>query len=97
MKDKVPTRYLFNAEVANSMIADGCVINGKVENSILFRGVVVEEGAVIKDSIVMQNSVISANVRIGACIIDKDCIIRKDKELVGQPNFPIVVGKHRTI
>lgn len=95
--DRVPTKYLGKASVKNSMIADGCVINGKVENSILFRGVVVEEGAVIKDSIVMQNSVISANVRIGACIIDKDCIIRKDKELVGQPNFPIVVGKHRTI
>ncbi len=97
VKNKVPTRYLFNAEVSRSMIADGCVIDGKVENCILFRGVKVAKGAYLKDCIVMQDSVISENVRLSCCIIDKDCVILNNRELVGQPNFPIVVGKRRTI
>ena len=97
VKDKAPTKYLMNAQVCNSMIADGCVIDGKVENCILFRGVTVQKGADIKNCIIMQNSVISQNVRLGSCIIDKDCVILAGRELVGQPDFPIVVGKRRTI
>ena len=97
VKDKAPTKYLMNAEVSSSMIADGCTIDGKVENCILFRGVTVEKGANIKNSIIMQNSVISQNVRLSSCIIDKDCVILPRRELVGQPDFPIVVGKRRTI
>lgn len=97
IKDKAPTKYLMNAEVSDSMIADGCVIDGKVENCILFRGVTVEKGADIKNCIIMQNSVVSQNVRLASCIIDKDCVILQGRELVGQPDFPIVVGKRRTI
>lgn len=97
VKDKIPTRYLFGADVSSSMIADGCVIDGKVSNSILSRGVKIEKGAVVEDCIVMQNSVISANVHLRCCIIDKDCVILSNRELVGQPDFPIVVGKRRTI
>lgn len=97
VKDKVPTRYLFNAEVSNSIIADGCVIDGKVENCILSRGVKIAKGATVKNSIIMQDSVISENVRLSCCIIDKDCVILNNRELVGQADFPIVVGKRRTI
>lgn len=97
VKDKVPTRYLFDANVSNSMIADGCVIDGKVENCILFRGVKVAKGANLKNCIIMQDSVISENVRLSCCIVDKDCVILGGRELVGQPDFPIVVGKRRTI
>ena len=97
VKDKAPTKYMMHAEVMSSMIADGCVIDGKVTNSILFRGVTVEKGADIKNCIIMQNSVVSKNVRLSSCIIDKDCVILQGRELVGQPDFPIVVGKRRTI
>lgn len=97
IKDKVPTRYLTNAVVKNSMIADGCVIDGTVENCILFRGVTVEKGASLKNCIIMQDTVISANARLSCAILDKNCVICKGKELVGQPEFPIVVGKRRTI
>lgn len=97
VKDKVPTRYLFNADVSCSMIADGCIIDGKVKNCVLSRGVHVAKGAVVEDCIVMQNTVISENVHLRCCIIDKDCVILNNRELVGQPDFPIVVGKNRTI
>lgn len=96
-KDKVPTRYLSNAEVKSSIIADGCIIDGIVENSILFRGVTVEKGAVIKNSIIMQDCVVSESAMLDSVIMDKNCVIRKGKMLVGQPDFPIVVGKRRTI
>lgn len=97
IKDKVPARYLQNASVKNSMVADGCVIDGSVENCILFRGVTVERGAVLKNCIVMQDTVISRNARLSCTILDKNCVIGNGKELVGQPEFPIVVGKRRTI
>lgn len=97
IKDKVPARYLNNASVKNSMIADGCIIDGTVENCILFRGVTVEKGANLKNCIIMQDTVISADARLSCAILDKNCVICKGKELVGQPEFPIVVGKRRTI
>ncbi len=96
-KDRVPTRYLANAEVKCSLVADGCVIDGVVENSIISRGVSVEKGAVVKNSIIMPDCTISANATLSAVILDKNCNIRQGKTLVGQPDFPIVVGKHRTI
>ena len=96
-KDRVPTRYLSDAVVRSSIIADGCVINGTVENSIIFRGVRVNKGAVVKNCIVMQDGIISADATLGCCILDKNCVIREGKTLIGQPDFPLVVGKHRTI
>ena len=54
VKDEVPARYGHNSKVKNSFIADGCVIEGTVENSILFRGVRIAEGAVVRNSIIMQ-------------------------------------------
>ena len=54
VKDSVPTKYKEGACVKNSIIADGCVIDGTVENSVLFRSVKVGKGAVIKNSIVME-------------------------------------------
>lgn len=97
VKDRVPTHYMFNAEVSDSMIADGCIIDGKVQNSILFRGVRIAKGADVRNCIIMQDTVISENVRLSCCIIDKDCVILGGRELVGQPDFPVVVGKRRTI
>ena len=93
VKDQVPTHYGENACVSDSLIADGCVIEGTVLNSIIFRGVHVAKGAVIKDSIVMQNSVIEENCDIENVIIDKECTLRESKRLVGQPNYPVILPK----
>ena len=93
VKDQVPTIYGEKAHVKNSMVADGCIINGTVENSIIFRGVQIEEGAVVKNSIIMQNSLLQTGVDLNHTVIDKSVIIRKNKVLVGQENYPVVVGK----
>lgn len=92
-KDSTPTKYLANSNVTNSFVADGCIIDGTVENSIIFRGVRVKKGCVIKNSIILQQSDIGENVKLKNVILDKKTMIRDDKELVGTEDFPIVVGK----
>ncbi len=93
VKDQVPTEYGHSASVSDSLVADGCVIEGIVENSIIFRGVHIAKGAVVKNSIIMQNSVIEENCDIENVIIDKECTLRNSKRLVGQPNYPVILPK----
>ena len=93
VKDQVPTQYGAEAKVSDSLVADGCVIEGHIENSIISRGVHIGKGAVIKNSIVMQNSVIEENCDIENVIIDKECTLRASKRLVGQPNYPVILPK----
>ena len=96
-KDRVPTRYLSHASMKNSIVADGCVIDGTVENSIIFRGVTISKDAEVKNCIIMQDGVISPKATLNCCILDKNCVIRERKTLIGQTDFPLVVNKHRTI
>lgn len=97
VKDSVPTIYEENAVVKNSLIADGCQIDGTVENSILFRGVVVSKGAVIKNSIVMENSSIGNNSMLIYAITDKNVTIRENKNISGYATYPIVIVKDKTV
>ena len=93
VRNSVPTRYLPSARVSNSLIADGCVIEGTVENSILFRGVHVGKGTVVRNSILMQDTFTGENVRLGCVITDKDVVIRNDRELCGHETLPFYIGK----
>jgi glucose-1-phosphate adenylyltransferase len=97
VRDDNPTRYVKGCEVKNTMAADGCVIEGKVENCILFKGVKVGKGAELKNCIIMQDTVIGEGVELEYVITDKDVTITKDVELEGVANFPIYVGKGKTI
>ncbi|MEG1608529.1 MAG: glucose-1-phosphate adenylyltransferase subunit GlgD [Clostridia bacterium] len=97
VKDSVPTKYGDKAVVKNSLIADGCEINGTVENSILFRGVVVEEGSEISNSIVMENGVIMKDAKLGYTITDKDVTITNGKIISGYETYPLVIVKNKTI
>ncbi len=97
VKDEVPAKYGINAKAENSLVADGCVINGHVENSILFRGVKIGEGAVVKNSVIMQDAEIQEKVILENVILDKDVIIRKGKHLVGQECYPVVIRKNAVI
>ncbi|MDR4191091.1 glucose-1-phosphate adenylyltransferase, partial [Bacillus pseudomycoides] len=72
VKDEPPTRYAKKAVVKNSMVANGCVIEGHVENSIIFRGVKIGKGTVVKNSIVMQKGVILENSVLENVVLDKD-------------------------
>ncbi len=97
VKDQVPTRYGENAGVSESLIADGCTIDGTVENSIIFRGVNIGKGTVVRNSIIMQNTVINENCDLENVVIDKECTLRPLKRLIGQPNYPIILPKRTMI
>jgi glucose-1-phosphate adenylyltransferase len=97
VRNSAPTRYTENAKVTNSIIADGCVIDGVVENSILFRGAYVAEGAVVKNSIIMQDSYISQNSKVNCAILDKQVVIKPGRELSGADSYPIYIGKNITV
>lgn len=93
VRDEVPAAYGIGAKVSNSLIADGCRIDGEVENSILFRGVTVAKGAKIKNSIVMQGSFVGENSTLECVIIDKSAVLKPNKMLCGASNYPVYIGK----
>lgn len=97
VKDSVPTKYKEGANVHNSIIADGCEINGTVENSILFRSVKVGKGAVIRNSIIMENGIVMENAHLDYTITDKNCIIQSGRRLSGYESYPMVVVKSKVI
>lgn len=97
LRDEMPSRYLEGAQVGNSLIADGCVIEGTVENSILFRGVKVKKGAVVRDSIIMQDGLVQSGAQLQHCILDKQATIRKGTRLLGPRGYPIVIAKNLTV
>ncbi len=97
IRDDNPTRYINGAKASNVMVADGCVIEGEIENSILFRGVKVAKGAKVKNCILMQDTVIEAGVNIEYLITDKSVTITAGKEMKGTDTFPFYIAKHHTV
>ena len=97
VKDEVPARYEAGAKVTNTLVADGCIIEGTVENSILFRGVRVGKGAVVKDCILMQGVEVQDGAQLSYVISDKDAFIKRDRRIVGQESYPIVIEKNAVI
>ncbi|MCM3118680.1 sugar phosphate nucleotidyltransferase [Neobacillus sp. MER 74] len=93
VKDEPPTQYKNAAKVTNSMIANGCIIQGEIDNSILFRSVKVGKGAVIRNSIIMQKCQIGENCILDSVILDKDVKIDNGVQLVGTREKPYLVEK----
>ncbi|MCI9180648.1 MAG: glucose-1-phosphate adenylyltransferase subunit GlgD [Lachnospiraceae bacterium] len=97
IRDDNPTRYIEGAKVKNIMAADGCVIEGEVENSILFRGVKVAKGAKVKNCVLMQDTVVEAGANVEYVISDKNVTITEGKELKGSDTFPVFVAKRQKV
>lgn len=93
VKDEAPAKYQCDAHVTSCLVANGSVIAGKVENSILFRGVKIHKEARVMNSIIMQKGEIGPGVVLENVICDKDVRITAGKKLKGEPNHPIVLEK----
>jgi len=93
VRNSAPTKYTENARVKNSYVADGCVVDGVVENSIIFRGVKVGRGSVIRNSIVLQDTVIGEGVTMNCVITDKNVIINNGRSLSGHETLPFFIAK----
>ena len=97
VKDEFAAKYGENASVHNVMMADGCVIDGTVENSIVFRGVTVEAGAVVRNSILMQGVTVRAGAMLDHVILDKNVVINAGRQLTGYEGIPLVFRKNLTV
>lgn len=93
VRDSAPARFAPTAKVGNSLIADGCDIEGEVHNSILFRGVKVAKGAVITDSIIFQDTEVGEGTRLNCVIADKQVRILRDRMLSGHATHPYFIAK----
>ena len=97
IRDDNPTRYINGSNVKNIMAADGCVIEGDVENSVLFRGVKVGKGAKVRNCVLMQDTVVEAGADIEYVISDKNVTITEGKQVKGTDTFPVFIAKHQTV
>lgn len=93
VRDEVPAKYGPDAAVSHSFVADGCTVEGSVEDSILFRGVHIGKGSHVSHSIVMQGTRIGENVRLNYLIVDKDAYISDSRVLMGYDSYPLFIGK----
>ena len=96
-RDDVPAIYREGAQVRNSLVADGCIVEGSVENCVLFRGVHIGRGACLKNCIVMQDSEIGEYAELENAILDKVVTVRRGERLIAPKQYPIVVGKAVTV
>lgn len=97
VRDEVPAKYGLDASATGSMVADGSIIEGTMENSIIFRGVHIGKGAVVKNSILMQDTVVSENVVLDHVITDKNVVVRGGRTLVGYETYPLVIAKNSIV
>lgn len=97
IRDDNPTRYTNGAKVKNIMAADGCVIEGDVENSVLFRGVKVGKGAKVRNCVLMQDTVVEAGADVEYVISDKNVVITEGKQVKGTDTFPVFISKHQIV
>ena len=97
IRDDNPTRYINGAKAKNVMVADGCVIEGEVENSVLFRGVKIKKGAKVKNCVLMQDTVIEDNASVEYVITDKNVTISEGKSLTGNDTFQVYVAKGQVV
>ncbi len=97
IRNSAPAKYSDSAKVSNSLIADGCVIDGTVENSILFRGVKIGKGTTVKNSILFQDTVTGENVFLNCVVTDKNVVIRDGRILSGHDSLPFFIDKGKMI
>ena len=97
IRDDNPTRYINGCKTKNNLVADGCVIEGDVENCVLFRGVKIAKGAKIRNSVLMQDTVVKAGARLDYVVTDKNVTIEVGQELKGPDTQPFYVAKGHTV
>lgn len=90
VEDLPPAKYNFGADVKNSLISSGCIINGKIENSVLFKKVYMGNNSVVKNCIIMKNAYIGDNAYIENCIVESGSTIKANARFVGENGIEIV-------
>ena len=93
VRDRVPSYYGEYAEIDNCIVADGCMLEGNVSNSVLFRQVTVKKDTKIEDCLIMNDTVVGENCELKYVILDKDVVVRPGTKLIGTPTTPIIIKR----
>ena len=93
VRNSPPSKYTDTAKASNSLIADGCVIEGEVHDSILFRGVKVGKGTVVRNCILLQDTYIGENCNLNCVVSDKNVVIKDGRNLSGHETMPFFIEK----
>ena len=86
--DSCPTHYYKTAQIRNSVVSNGCQVEGTIENSILGRGCIIHKDAVIKNSVILSGAEIGEGVHVENQVVDKMVKILHVKEVVSDPALP---------
>lgn len=97
VRDEVSAKYGLYSKVKNSLVADGCIIDGEIDNCILFRGVNVKKGARLSNCIIMQNTTVESNASLSYVIADRRCYIKEGRILSGFETYPVVIGSDSVV
>ena len=89
--DLPPAKYNYGANVRNSLVSSGCIVNGTIENSVLFKKIYVGNNSVIKNSIILSNAYIGDNAYIENCIVESGSTIKANSRYVGDTGTKIVI------
>ena len=95
--DSCPTQYFESASVTNSVVSNGCLIEGTVENSVIGRGCVIKEGAVVKNSVILPDSVVGKDVYVENQVVDKHAKLIHVKEIISDPDRPGYIKRNDTL
>lgn len=93
VNDSAPAKFADTAVVKNSLVSDGCIIEGTVENCVLFRGVKIGKGAVVKNCILMTDNIVGENCNLAYVVSDKNSVIRDNRVLAGCEIQPYFINK----
>ena len=97
VRDRVPTYYGESCDIENCLVADGCILEGEVENSVLFREVTIGKDAEVEDCVIMNNAVIGEGAELKYAILDKDVTVTPGAKLIGTKHSPIIVKRGETV
>ena len=97
VRNSPPTLFGPDSKIESSLFADGCIIEGRVENSIIFRGVKIGRGSVVKNSILFEDTVIGNSAELNCVITDKNTTVRDNRILSGHENIPFYIDKGKMI
>lgn len=97
VRDDMPTKYGLGSKVTNSLVANGCNIEGEVENCVLFKGVHIGKGTKVSNCVIMQDTKIGANSNLNYVIVDKDVTIKDERTLMGFLSYPVYISKESIV
>ena len=97
VRDRVPTYYGDGSDVADCLVADGCMLEGKAENSVLFRNVTLSRNSQVENCVIMNDTVIGEGSVLKNVILDKDVTVRPGTKLMGSVKNPIIIKRGETV